>query len=73
MDLVFTSPPYAGKRAECFDTVSASSYCNWFLPISGELMRVLKPHGSFVMNIKEGVENGERQTYVMELVLALRW
>lgn len=36
-------------------------------------MRVLKPHGSFVMNIKEGVENGERQTYVMELVLALRW
>jgi site-specific DNA-methyltransferase (adenine-specific)/site-specific DNA-methyltransferase (cytosine-N4-specific) len=44
----------------------------WFLPISAELLRVLKPTGSFVLNIKEKVVNGERHTYVIELILALR-
>jgi DNA modification methylase len=42
------------------------------LPISEEIKRVLKPTGSFVLNIKERTENGERQTYVLELILAMR-
>jgi site-specific DNA-methyltransferase (adenine-specific)/site-specific DNA-methyltransferase (cytosine-N4-specific) len=33
---------------------------------------VLKPSGSFVLNIKEHVKDGERQTYVIELILALK-
>jgi site-specific DNA-methyltransferase (adenine-specific) len=33
---------------------------------------VLKPSGSFVLNIKERVVDGERHTYVMELVIAMR-
>jgi len=33
---------------------------------------VLKPTGSFVLNIKEKAEDGERHTYVLELILALR-
>jgi DNA modification methylase len=44
----------------------------WFLPIAQELKRVLKPTGSFILNIKERVVNGERHTYVLELILALR-
>jgi len=32
----------------------------------------MKPTGSFVLNIKEHVRNGERETYVLELILALR-
>jgi site-specific DNA-methyltransferase (adenine-specific)/site-specific DNA-methyltransferase (cytosine-N4-specific) len=44
----------------------------WFLPISAELLRVLKPTGSFILNIKEKVYNGERHTYVLELILAMR-
>jgi site-specific DNA-methyltransferase (adenine-specific)/site-specific DNA-methyltransferase (cytosine-N4-specific) len=32
----------------------------------------LKPTGSFVLNIKENIKNGERSTYVMELIIALR-
>ena len=43
-----------------------------FLPISSELLRVLKPKGTFVLNIKEKVVSGERSTYVLELILELR-
>jgi site-specific DNA-methyltransferase (adenine-specific)/site-specific DNA-methyltransferase (cytosine-N4-specific) len=36
------------------------------------LLRVLKPTGTFILNIKEKVVDGERSTYVMELILAMR-
>ena len=39
---------------------------------SEQFLRVLKPTGSFVLNIKEKAENGERHVYVLELILALR-
>jgi len=45
---------------------------DWFLPIAAELQRVLKPDGSFILNIKERVVKGERHTYVIELILAMR-
>ncbi len=67
-----TSPPYADQRAATYGGVKADDYVEWFLPISAELHRVLKPEGSFVLNIKERVVNGERHTYVLELIIALR-
>jgi len=42
------------------------------LPISAQLLRVLNPSGSFILNIKEKVVDGERSTYVMELILEMR-
>jgi site-specific DNA-methyltransferase (adenine-specific) len=72
VDLIVTSPPYADKRSDCFEVVRAKDYVDWFLPISAELHRILKDTGSFVLNLKEGVKNGERQTYVYELVIALK-
>ena len=72
IDLIVTSPPYANKRRANYKGVSSSRYVSWFLPISEELQRVLKPSGSFVLNIKENCSNGERETYVLELVLALK-
>ena len=36
------------------------------------MKRVLKPTGSFILNIKERVVEGERHTYVIELILELR-
>ncbi len=42
------------------------------LPISEELLRVLKPTGSFVLNIKERVVKGERHPFVLELILELK-
>jgi site-specific DNA-methyltransferase (adenine-specific) len=32
----------------------------------------LKPHGTFILNIKEKVVNGERSTYVLELIMEMR-
>lgn len=72
VDLVITSPPYADRRKHTYGGVPPDQYVEWFLPISLELKRVLKPEGSFVLNIKERVIDGERGTYVMELVLAMR-
>lgn len=72
IDLIVTSPPYADRRKHTYGGVPPDEYVEWFLPISLELKRVLKPEGSFVLNIKERVIDGERGTYVMELVLAMR-
>jgi DNA modification methylase len=72
VDLVVTSPPYADRRKNSYGGVSPDKYVEWFLPITKELHRVLKPEGSFVLNIKERVVNGERGLYVLELILEMR-
>jgi len=72
VDLVVTSPPYADQRKTTYGGISVDEYVNWFLPISKELLRVLKPTGTFILNIKEKVVEGERSTYVMELILEMR-
>ncbi len=71
-DLIVTSPPYADSRKRTYGGVHPDRFVEWFLPIAEELFRVLKPSGSFVLNIKERVVGGERHTYVIELILALR-
>lgn len=71
-DLIFTSPPYADNRKTTYKGVPIGQYVEWFLPISSELRRVLKPEGSFVLNIKERAVNGERQTYVLDLILTMK-
>ncbi|WP_315044048.1 DNA-methyltransferase [Capnocytophaga sputigena] len=72
IDLIVTSPPYADQRKSTYGGIAPDKYVEWFLPISEQLLRVLKPSGTFVLNIKEKVVDGERSTYVMELILAMR-
>jgi site-specific DNA-methyltransferase (adenine-specific) len=72
VSLVVTSPPYADQRADTYGGVAPDQYVEWFLPIARELHRVLKPDGTFILNIKEKVVDGERHTYVHELIAALR-
>lgn len=72
VDLIVTSPPYADQRKNTYGGIRPDQYVKWFLPISKELLRVLKPTGTFILNIKEKVVEGERSTYVMELILAMR-
>ncbi len=72
VDLIVTSPPYADQRNSTYGGISHDKYVEWFLPISEQLLRVLKPTGTFVLNIKEKVVDGERSTYVMELIIAMR-
>ena len=72
VDLIFTSPPYADQRKNTYGGVSPDEYVAWFLPIAAQLYRVLKPTGTFILNIKERVVNGERHTYVIDLIKAMR-
>ncbi|HMJ47153.1 MAG TPA: site-specific DNA-methyltransferase [Ferruginibacter sp.] len=72
VDLIVTSPPYADQRKTTYGGIHHEKYVEWFLPISEQLLRVLKPTGTFILNIKEKVVEGERSTYVMELILAMR-
>src|SRR6266705_5957438 len=72
VDLVITSPPYADKRKNSYGGIHPDRYVQWFIPIACELKRILKPSGTFILNIKEGVSEGERETYVLELIFEMR-
>jgi len=72
IDLVVTSPPYADRRKTTYGGIHPDNYVEWWLGISKEIQRVLKPTGSFLVNIKENVVDGERHTYVLELIIAMR-
>lgn len=72
VDLIVTSPPYADQRKQTYGGIRPDEYVEWFMPIAAELQRVLKPTGTFMLNIKERVVAGERHTYVLELILEMR-
>ena len=71
-DLIITSPPYADSRKHTYGGHHPDSYVEWFLPRSQQFLRVLKPSGTFILNIKEKAVDGERHTYVIELILEMR-
>lgn len=72
IDLIFTSPPYANQRKKTYGGVKPDHYVDWFLPKAEQFLRVLKPTGTFILNIKERAINGERHTYVIELILEMK-
>ena len=72
IDLIFTSPPYADQRRQTYGGVKPDQYVDWFLPRSEQFLRVLKPTGTFILNIKERAVNGERHTYVIDLIPKMR-
>ena len=72
IDLIVTSPPYADARRHTYGGTSPDQYVDWFCERGEEMLRILKPTGSFVLNIKEKAVDGERHTYVLDLILALK-
>lgn len=72
IDLIFTSPPYADNRIKTYGGVSPDDYVSWFLPKTSEFLRVLKQGGTLIINIKEKVVDGERHTYVLDLIQSMR-
>lgn len=72
IDLIFTSPPYADQRQNTYGGVKPDAYVDWFLPKTEQFLRVLKPTGTFILNIKERVVDGERHTYTIDLILRMR-
>jgi len=73
VDLVFTSPPYALHFKKEYGNADQKDYVAWFLPFAREIKRLLKPDGSFVLNIGGSWTPGEpvRSLYHFRLLLAL--
>jgi len=72
VDLIVTSPPYADQRSTTYGGIHPDKYVDWMLPRTAQMLRVLKDSGSFVLNIKEKAVDGQRHTYVLELILAMK-
>lgn len=72
IDSVVTSPPYAMQRGNLYGGIPEKEYPDWTVAWMGEVMRVLKPTGSVLINIREHVKNGQISDYVHLTRLALR-
>jgi DNA modification methylase len=72
--LVLTSPPFALRRRKAYGNVDASEYLDWFWPFAEEIHRVLRPDGSFVLELGGAWNRGSgtRSLYQYELILSLR-
>lgn len=70
IDLVITSPPYADvvNYGKGVDIYHPDNYVVWILPLFNEIHRILKPSGSFILNINDRIVKKQRHTYVFELV-----
>lgn len=72
IDLTITSPPYSTMKKYINDPgISPDEYVDWIMPIIKEIERVIKPTGSFILNINDKVENGFRHPYVFDLISRL--
>ena len=70
VDLVITSPPYADivSYSKAVSIKKPKEYCDWLLPIFDDINRVLKPSGSFILNINDNCSNGLRNPFIYELI-----
>ena len=72
-DLVVTSPPYDGQpRYGNGEKSEREWYADVFRSGTSEILRTLKPRGSFVLNYRSKRHGDERGTLQYELVLWLR-
>ena len=72
-DLVITSPPYDGQpKYRNGERYQRDWYEGFFLKVSGEVLRTLKPHGSFVLNYRSKRHGDERGLLQYELIFWLR-
>jgi DNA modification methylase len=71
--LVVTSPPYALHFKKEYGNADKEAYVAWFRPFANEIARVLKPDGSFVLNIGGSYNKGAptRSLYHFRLLLML--
>ena len=70
VDLVITSPPYADiiNYGEKVSVMKPEKYVDWILPLFKEIYRVLKPSGSFILNINDKCVGGYRNTFIFDLI-----
>ncbi|MGE5826865.1 MAG: DNA-methyltransferase, partial [Micromonosporaceae bacterium] len=73
VDLVITSPPYDRQpKYANGENYLRDWYSGFFLKVTAEILRVLRPHGSLVLNYRSRRHSGERGTLQYEIVFWLR-
>lgn len=73
VDLVVTSPPYDGQpKYGNGEKYERDWYAGFFLDVAAQIHRVLKPHGSFILNYRSKRHGNERGTLQYELIFWLR-
>lgn len=73
VDLVLTSPPYALHFKKEYGNANQEDYIAWLLPFACEIKRIIKPSGSFVLNLGGAWKPGlpARSLYHYRVLLAL--
>lgn len=71
IDLVLTSPPYADVKSygDYVAVPHPDDFVDWILPLFKEIYRILKPTGSFILNINDRIVNKQRHPFVQELII----
>lgn len=72
IDLVLTSPPYALHFKKEYGNVDQSLYVDWLLSFAPVIRRILKPTGSFVLNIGGSWTPGQPTRALCHLEVAVR-
>jgi hypothetical protein len=69
VDLVVTSPPYDGQsKYGNGEKYERDWYEGFFLDVTAEVYRTLKPHGSFVLNYRSKRRGDERGVLQYEMI-----
>ena len=73
VSLVLTSPPFALRKKKEYGNPDADKYIEWFFPFAEQVHRILKPDGSFVIEIGGAWNPGHptRSIYHYELMVSL--
>lgn len=73
INLVITSPPYALHYKKEYGNVEKKDYGDWFLEFAKEFFRILKPDGSFILNIGGSYNKGlpTKSLYQYKLLIDL--
>ena len=65
VDMIFTSPPYYSMRKNYsgnddgeIGSIHVDDYADWFLEFTDLFLKVLKPNGSFFLNINDKIDKG---------------
>ena len=73
IDLALTSPPFALQRQKDYGNEDQASYVDWLVEFCREVFRVLRPTGSFVLDLGGAYEKGRpvRSLYNYRILIRL--
>lgn len=79
VDMIFTSPPYYSMRKNYsgnddgeVGSIHVDDYADWFLEFTESFLKVLKPNGSFFLNINDKIDDGAVHPVLDELKYKMR-